>query len=295
MPFSRVAPADGADIPAAFPKGHAAFYCAKDELLRTEYADFLNALPSTEAPKYHIRAKGSGSRHFPVLKKGVLAIVAGKKYFEPFTNRSSDRYVANPEQRTCNWMSWWDGAIYAAWAGLRPMTELEFEKACRGPYMPVPDEFAWGTDTQRGVYATPEMGDLLAALQRYAAGFHKRLRTTPGAGASYWGIMNLSQGNYERVVTIGDKQGRLFRGTHGLGTASLPGDWPGASTTYAPTHHLLVPKVSGAGSRGGDTQHAVNCSRVSERSLAGDVRKRGGHGYATWRSVRTAPRREKGR
>ena len=38
-----------------------------------------------------------------------------------------------------------DGAAYADWSGLRPMTELEFEKACRGNQTPVANEFAWGT------------------------------------------------------------------------------------------------------------------------------------------------------
>jgi hypothetical protein len=27
------------------------------------------------------------------------------------------------------------------------MTELEYEKACRGPLMPVANEYAWGTTT----------------------------------------------------------------------------------------------------------------------------------------------------
>ncbi|MFN3345365.1 MAG: hypothetical protein ACK412_06920 [Chloroherpetonaceae bacterium] len=34
--------------------------------------------------------------------------------------------------------------LYLAWSGLRPMTELEFEKACRGVEKGVPGEFAWG-------------------------------------------------------------------------------------------------------------------------------------------------------
>ena len=39
----------------------------------------------------------------------------------------------------------WDDAIrYSAWVGLRPMTELEFEKACRGPLATVDGEFPWG-------------------------------------------------------------------------------------------------------------------------------------------------------
>ena len=48
------------------------------------------------------------------------------------------------------YMCWADCATYADWAGLRPMTELEFEKACRGPLKPVPDEYAWGTAAVAG-------------------------------------------------------------------------------------------------------------------------------------------------
>ena len=36
---------------------------------------------------------------------------------------------------------------YLDWAGLRPMTELEYEKICRGPSAPVAGEYAWGSTT----------------------------------------------------------------------------------------------------------------------------------------------------
>lgn len=45
---------------------------------------------------------------------------------------------------SANDLSWMDGAVLADWAALRPFTELEFEKAARGPVVPVADEFAWG-------------------------------------------------------------------------------------------------------------------------------------------------------
>jgi len=91
-------------------------------------------------------------------------------------------------------LSWADGVALAAWAGLRPMTELELEKAVRGPREPVPDE----------------------------------------TGPSYWGIVEFSigawhaakQGQIERAVTVGNATGRRFAGTHGNGTLTLPADWP---------------------------------------------------------------------
>src|SRR5208283_4202281 len=44
-----------------------------------------------------------------------------------------------------NYSYWLDAAAYAAWAGLRPYTELEYEKAARGPITPVNGEYAWGS------------------------------------------------------------------------------------------------------------------------------------------------------
>ncbi len=35
--------------------------------------------------------------------------------------------------------------VYLDWAGLRPMSEFEYEKVCRGPVAPLAGEFAWGT------------------------------------------------------------------------------------------------------------------------------------------------------
>jgi len=41
-------------------------------------------------------------------------------------------FTARLPDRPCGWIGWVDGFAYAVWAGLRPMTELEYEKARRG-------------------------------------------------------------------------------------------------------------------------------------------------------------------
>ena len=101
-------------IPAAFPKGIAAFYTMKYEVTQGQYADFLNALYS-------------GATFF-------RAIHGGRDYT---SSRGTIRlegsaYVAGAPSRPANWISWDDGLAFADWAGLRPMTELEFTKAARG-------------------------------------------------------------------------------------------------------------------------------------------------------------------
>ncbi len=180
-----ITPEDGGEIPASFPNGYAAFYCMKYFITRGQYADFLNTLTASQAKeRYH--AGGHG------------------RWIDRSGESPNDSYAARPPDELarmvpwavgglsplrCPWLSWADCAAFAAWAGLRPMTELEYEKACRGPRTPVPNE----------------------------------------QGPSYWGIPELNRGlMYERPVSAGTVVGREFAGTHGRGTPALPADWPSA-------------------------------------------------------------------
>ena len=58
-----------------------------------------------------------------------------------------DHFVARAPARPANWVSWDDGIAFAAWARLRPMTEFEYTKACRGPSEPVAGDYPWGTSS----------------------------------------------------------------------------------------------------------------------------------------------------
>lgn len=91
---------------------------------------------------------------------------------------------------------WADIAGYAAWAGLRPMTELEWVKAMRGPRVPLPDEVGpsyWGLSVD----------------------------------SSWWNRLLHDTAVEARVITAGNAAGRRFKGTHGDGSINLPADWPG--------------------------------------------------------------------
>ena len=112
-------------IPAEFPKGTEPFYIMRDHVTQSHYARFINLLPST-----------AKTIRYPYLGEGAFR-------FTIYTDRSGNR-TATRGRRPCNYLSWADGTAYADWAALRPMTELEFTKACRGLADPVEDEFAWG-------------------------------------------------------------------------------------------------------------------------------------------------------
>jgi hypothetical protein len=81
------------------------------------------------------------------------------------------------------------------------------------------------------------------------------------AGASYWGIMELSGNLWERPVTIGNETGRAFTGTHGDGVLDSSGDanaatWPGTNAV-------------GAGWRGSSFGNDAFNMLVSDRDRAG--------------------------
>jgi formylglycine-generating enzyme required for sulfatase activity len=108
---STYSAASGA-IPAAWPKGYYSFYCMKYEISEDLYATFLNTIGSTAAT-IRYPANYTGDRN--LLQQQTLAT-----------------YIANRPYRAQNWLSWADWEAVLDWAALRPMTELEFEKACRG-------------------------------------------------------------------------------------------------------------------------------------------------------------------
>ncbi len=100
------------------------------------------------------------------------------------------------------------------------------------------------------------------------------------AGASYWGIMELSGNLCERPVSICNLAGRGFTGLPGDGVLAANGDadtafWPGVN-------------ASAAGFRGGYWDTAASYARASDRALAAYVRTDRTHDYGG-RAVRTAP------
>ncbi len=243
-------PADGGEIPASFPNGYAALCCMKYPITYVQYAGFLNTLTAEEAK---VRC--------PVPRRyggGILR--SGEPPNTTYSAREGGGRNAGPG---AHGLSWADGAAFAAWAGLRPMTELELEKVLRGPRKPAPDE----------------------------------------VGSSYWKVggfdtwdwhafKGASQG--ERTVTVGNAKGRSFKGTHGRGTPALPADWPqddavGAGlrcSWYTPSYPRdAKPYPRGVTLIGLDLPR----TRTSDRLHAAFVDPHR-HPHHKWRGVRTAPK-----
>ncbi|NME70213.1 SUMF1/EgtB/PvdO family nonheme iron enzyme [Flammeovirga aprica] len=284
------------DIPADFPKGFSAFYCMKYEITQGQYADFLNMLRTTQVSVNHI----SKSETYGNNLETDGSTYSSSTSFYPQV-QLSHRKILN----------------YLEWACLRPMTEMEYEKACRGTQTPVALEYAWGsTDINDGSEYTIDNGQTdseVVASSSYSAssgnivmsatapdsgtGNHKPLRVgifaTSGAsrvssGATYYGIMNMSGNVTELVVTVSVEPGRSFDGSHGSGALDNVGNytntgWPNTAVDASATDY-------GYGSRGGAYVFPSSFGYVSTRNYvayryhdSSNVRECGGRG------VRTAP------
>jgi formylglycine-generating enzyme required for sulfatase activity len=245
-------------VPESFPKGYKDFYLMKYELTEGQWAGFFNTLSPAQKANRDITSAVEGG-------KNSDAVVDRNSLSWDSSVASSEATTARPD-RPVSYISWPDLLAYADWAGLRPITELEFEKAARGKDVPVlADEFAWNKTTYNAALAgeispdADEDGDEVvvdsaANLNNNAlswstgdgraggpaAGQKGPLRVGIFAessstsrslsGAGFYGNMELSGNLAEMIVTIGRSQGRNFRGTHGDGVLSSISGYEGNAT-----------------------------------------------------------------
>ena len=222
-------------LPAEFPKGFNSFYCMKYDVMQGQWVDFFNMLTDSQKTNRDITYK-SGKGADSEINRNTVSWTSG------------DATCTTPD-RGCNFLNWADGIAYADWAGLRPMTELEFEKACRGPLQPVTGEYAWGnTVAERTKVLTNDGTRCEMALNGNSnwynrGGYGGPLRagiyattssTRQSSGATYWGILDMSGNLFKRTVSIGSENNRMFIPELGDGLLGLDGNatvkgWPAAA------------------------------------------------------------------
>ncbi|GGG55412.1 SUMF1/EgtB/PvdO family nonheme iron enzyme [Bizionia arctica] len=262
-------------IPTEFPKGFQAFYTMKYEVTQGQWVDFFNTLTPTQKITNDVTDADGKSQDTELNRNGIS-----------WSDGSSNATTTSPDL-PLNYINNLRLNSYLDWAGLRHLTELEYEKACRGPIAPKPGEFAWGnaniattsytyinlgqpneqvSNPEEGVgniiygetNGTPT-GPKRAGILAASAINNNREET----GGSYYGIMELSGNLYERCVTVGLPEGRIFDGMPGDGVLTESGlsnqpNWP-------------LSNGEGIGYKGGSYFNGSNFIRVSDRFDAASV------------------------
>jgi formylglycine-generating enzyme required for sulfatase activity len=239
-------------IPASYPKGYNAFWIMKHELSQQAYADFLNTLDFSAAAARNI---GLFTSTHPT-----------------FTASFPERAVEN--LATVDYLSWLD------WSAMRPFTELEYEKACRGSnILPIANEYAWGNTSVTGVSAIQDNG---LNSEYFSAGncnfnyiLNRPMRC--GAQATLTSNRQASGGTYYGVMEM---SGRVFNGLHGDGALNN-------AYTYNVANWPIAATGSGLTFRGGGYQDGTATISISDRSSASGVNNVRGAAYGG-RGARTA-------
>ncbi|PHL00332.1 hypothetical protein CGL56_04680 [Neolewinella marina] len=294
---------NGADfagpIPAAFPKGYGAFYAMKYELSQKQYVDFFNTLTPVQKLVHDVTG-ATGKNTDAVDSRNCIT-------YDHLTG--GDATTTAPHVPVGH-VSISDMMAYLDWAGLRPMTEMEFEKLCRGPQDPVKAEFAWGTDDVAKWKFEPEAlnssGELLVNLNKLKddsgyAGYEKTTKPTKygtgplrsgifsaslgsettrvWSGAGYYGNMELSGNQAEGVISVTHADGRGFTNRHGNGVL------PETGFADVPTWPLTQ---QGFGIKGGHNGSKEDALQVADRTTTTltDTDQYTRHYYLQFRGVR---------
>jgi formylglycine-generating enzyme required for sulfatase activity len=282
-----------AALPATFPMGYNSFYCMKYEISQEQYVDFLNSLTYNQQKERTALDPISAAGTYPIFgsfayRNGIRIITPGNNSAIPAVygcdaTAGVENNVDDGQNIAMNYLSWGDLTAYLDWAALRPMTELEFEKVCRGTAPRVAGEYVWGTTTINAFYSSNVIAasaykpnESIATVLNGACVYGLNSSSTAygpvrcgifatgtsgraSAGAAYYGAMDMGGNLWERVVSTVNTTGTAFNGTLGDGTLSVTGDanqatWPSPITAV------------GSGYRGGDYVNAAIYVQTSDRS-----------------------------
>lgn len=279
----KVGTNDSLVLASSYPKGYNGFYCMKYEVSQEQYVRFLNKLTYAEQKQrvgndLTTLKEGEfvfGNPNEPSYRNGI--VVQTKETNQPVVFghdlNKNKTYGEEEDGQTiaCNYLTPQDMLAYCSWAGLRPMSELEYEKACRLSSAdlanPVEGGYAWNGDhiisRAGGVMnggrpdEKPDKGNVNAGNTfgpvRCGA-FATSTTRQEEAGASSWGIMEMS-GNLAELCYSANNSGTAFIANHGLGmvNTALSG-WPVNANQFAV--------------RGGSFASADAQLRVSDRTNA---------------------------
>ena len=300
-------------------------YMMKHEISQGAYRDFLNTLTYIQqasrtgiAPNSSVGLSAMGVGTLST-RNSIQIATQGVSNSTPaiygcnLNNNGVFDEASDGEWIAANWLSWPDFAAFLDWAALRPMTEMEFEKACRGPLTPVAGENAAGT-TAAAAYSytltnagtanesANYTGSVLNANITYSStapgggsptrvGMHAtQYATRISAGAGYYGCLDLSGNIWEYTVTTANVAGRSFTGVNGNGILNPAGDadedfWPGINgNTTGTTANTAYGGASGVNGAAGSIIRGGSCATTGANNNKVSYRTGGGLGTINTRS-----------
>lgn len=227
-----------------YPNGFEGFYAMKYEISQEQYVRFLNKLNATQQKartREDLDQLSEGSYVFgtntnqPNYRNGIVvgARSNGVVIFACDLTQDGEGKVSQDDDGqtvACNYLSVNDMLAYADWSGLRPLSELEFEKMGRRPYPQAPDLKGWaggsldraelptsetfaggtipGSENERLEEGNINAGGKISGPIRVGS-FASNANVPVEAGASYWGLMDLSGNLAEYYYNVGN-MGRAF-------------------------------------------------------------------------------------
>jgi formylglycine-generating enzyme required for sulfatase activity len=299
------------NLPGTFPLGWNSFYSMKYEISQEQYASFLNTLtftqqlartsvnPASAVGTYAIANAANPSRNGIKIRTSGVSATTPAVYGSDLNNNGTYNEAADGQNIACNWLAWTDLMAYLDWAALRPMTEFEFEKVCRGASpSSLPGEYAWSSVAitqalssainnagQAGETSTTSGNGLCAfggsstANGPFRCGFAAGAATNKvQAGGAWWGVMEMSGNVWEQCVGGYNFNYSNFTNACGDGTLTGAGaantaNWPASGGGQA----------GGVIRGGGYDAGAINCT-ISDCGLMtyngnqGRVQSIGGRG-----------------
>lgn len=189
-------------LTSAFPMGVNSFYSMKYEISQEQYVAFLNTLtydqqvnltsvlPQSAVGTLAIAPNTNGRNGIRIQTSGALSNIPAV-YGNDLNNNGTFNEAADGQNIACNYLQWSDLMAYLDWSALRPMTEFEYEKVCRGTSTQVVNEYAWGLSA-----AQPSPAPLTQALSSAIsnAGTASEVSTASGNGLCAWGANNTALG-----------------------------------------------------------------------------------------------------
>ncbi len=259
-------------LPTAFPMGYNAYYLMKYEITNEQWVDFLNTLTYDQqatridvAPNAAVNTSAYAVSANTMADNVIEIQTVGANNTTPavFSCDLDNDNIYNESNDGQNIpvsvISKGDMFSYLDWSGLRIMTEMEFEKACRGTLSRVLNECAWGSTTINAK-ARPVFSNLGTSSENFTGTIvdglcvangninvaHGPARsgafaaTTSGrasSGSGFYGNMELS-GNVWEICVAADATGVSYTGNHGDGTLTTLGEanvsgWPSGTTAGA--------------------------------------------------------------